>query len=407
MVLPFFRKSGSEPSAPPKQSGRKAGVAQAVDPYQVSALDFTGGDARGLAVAAGKIRVDEGSDIDHPAIEEAAILFANNSDDAAIVVLEAALDSGASSNETLWQMLFDLCRVTGDKDLFEQRGLLYATQFNRSPPIWNELAEKKPVKAQVRDAMPSVGLTGNLGAQAASQFEQVRKVALKAGKLKIDLARVRGIDEAGCTLLVGLLRDLRQAKVKVQIANARTMLPMVEGHVQPGRREGQSIWLIVLELLQVLQEQERFEEVALDYAITFEESPPSYETSAPSLGATTLSQKLTATSPTASDVSGELELVPLETEANNYTFEGTLSSAQAEAIRKLATYGAERSTVEVDASRLLRIDFVSAGNLFNVLTQFQTQGKHCVIRGLNAMVAALLRVMGVHHVAQMEEMPRT
>jgi anti-anti-sigma regulatory factor len=371
-------------------------------------MDFTGGDARGLAAAAGKIRINEGSDTDHPAIEEAAILFANNSDDAAIVVLEAALETGASSNETLWQMLFDLCRVTGDKDLFEQRGLLYATQFNRSPPIWNELTEKKPVKkAPVRDAMPSVGLTGNLGAQTAPQFEQVRKIAMKAGKLKIDLARVRGVDEAGCTLLVDLLRDMRQIKVKVQIANARTMLPMVEGHVQPGRKEGQSIWLIVLELLQVLQEQERFEEVALDYAITFEESPPSYETSAPSMGATSLSQKLTGTSLTASDMSGELELIPLETEANSYTFEGTLSGAQADPIRKLVTYGAERSTVEVDASRLSRIDFVSAGNLFNVLTQFQTQGKHCVIRGLNAMVAALLRVMGVHHVAQMEEMRRT
>ena len=394
MVIPFFRKGSDESAA--KTGDKKASVQ--ADPH-TSTLDFSGGDQRALAIAAGKIQVDELSDADHPAVEEAAILFANGSDEAAAVVLQSAIESNGASNETLWIMLFDLCRLTGRRELFEQHGVAYATQFSRSPPVWSELGAAAPQSKKPRgDATPSVGLTGTLNEQAGAQFDQISKIALKAGKLKIDLGRLRGADEAGCEKLVALLQSLRQARVKVRFANARNMLPMIEGHVQAGHREGRAIWLMMLELLQALEEQDRFEEIALDYAITFEESPPSYEAPAAVATATTTSGA-DATSPLSS---GGLELVPMESEIQNYAFEGELSSAQSEPIRKLAKFGSDRSTVEIDASRLQRMDFVSAGNLFNVLVQFQAGGKLCVIRGLNGMVAALLRVMGVHQVAQME-----
>jgi len=46
------------------------------------------------------------------------------------------------------------------------------------------------------------------------------------------------------------------------------------------------------------------------------------------------------------------------------------------------------------------MDFVSAGTLFNILATLQAQGKLVVLHKVNAMVAALLRVMGVDQVAQ-------
>ncbi len=392
LAIPFFRK-GPQPQE--QASGNKSGARSGKGDPSTSTLDFTQGDARALALAAGKIHVDELSDADHPAVEEAAILFANANDDAAAMVLEAALDEGGSANETLWNMLFDLYRLTGKREAFEQRGVAYAEQFGRSPPIWTDAddAAKAP-KPTSRDATPSVSLTGTLGAAVGPQFEQISKIATKAGKLRIDLGKLRGVDEAGCEVLIHGLQNLRRARVNVTLLNARNMLPMIEGHAVQGRREGQAIWLMVLELLQALADADRFEEVALDYAITFEESPPSYE--APPAEAAAKAKE----SPTASIPS--LELVPIEEEAANFVMEGELTSAQADAIRKLAKYGADRTTVEVDASRLKRMDFVTAGNLFNVLVQFQAQGKLCVFRGLNAMVAALLRVMGVHQVATME-----
>lgn len=392
MAIPFFRKG---PQVQEPSSGDRAGSRASKPDPSTSTLDFTQGDARALAQAAGKIHVDELSDADHPAVEEAAILFANASDDVAAAVLEAAIDGGAEGNDTLWNMLFDLYRVVGQREAFEQRGVAYAEQFGRSPPIWADEDTTPAAKPSSRDATPSVALTGTLGAAAKAQFDQISRIATKAGKLRIDLGKLRGADEAGCEVLVSGLKALRQARVQVTIVNARNMLPMIEGQAVQGQRQGQAIWLMVLELLQALAEVERFEEVALDYAITFEESPPSYEAPIAAPAPTMKNSEAVASAPA-------LELVPIEEEAASFVIEGDLTSAQSEVIRKLAKYGADRKLVEVDASRLRRMDFVTAGNLFNVLVQFQSQGKLCEIRGLNAMVAALLRVMGVHQVATME-----
>ncbi len=373
MVIPFFRKgSDALPASKPAD-------------LPAARFDFYADDAR--VPASGKIHVDEVSDAEDPAVEEAAILFANGSDAAALAVLCETIDGSGVGNETLWIMLFDLCRLTRRRDLFEQYGLAYARQFSRSPPAWSELGAA--TKLLVREVMPSISLEGTLDERAGAEFEQIGKVALKAGRLKIDLARLRGADAAGCAKLVVLLQGLRQARVAVRLANARNLLPMLEGHLRRGHREGQAVWLVTFELLQALAEQERFEALALDYAITFEESPPSYE--APVQRA-----------PAVALIDGTLGLAQPANATANYVFEGELTSARAEPIRMLTKYGAERGRIEIDALRLRRMDFVSAGNLFNVLVAFRSQGKPCVIRGLNGMVAALLRVMGVHRVAQME-----
>jgi anti-anti-sigma regulatory factor len=48
------------------------------------------------------------------------------------------------------------------------------------------------------------------------------------------------------------------------------------------------------------------------------------------------------------------------------------------------------------------MDFVSAGTLFNIVSQLHTQGRLVVLKGVNSMVAALMQVMGLHQVARIE-----
>ena len=73
--------------------------------------------------------------------------------------------------------------------------------------------------------------------------------------------------------------------------------------------------------------------------------------------------------------------------------------------RKLAVFASERTRIEIDASKMRRLEFVSAGGLFNQLAQFQAQGKLTIIRHPNALVAALMRVMGIDQIAQIEMKP--
>lgn len=82
-----------------------------------------------------------------------------------------------------------------------------------------------------------------------------------------------------------------------------------------------------------------------------------------------------------------------------FVFEGELTGAANETLKRLVAFAADRRTVKVDCKRLRRVDFVCAGTLFNILVTLQAQGKLVSLANVNAMVAGLLRVMSVDQVA--------
>ncbi len=387
MVLPFF---GKKPSPGSGDAGnRSAGTGRdgeakvpTPQPTELSTLDFTGGDAsHALARCAGLVEVQARDAGIGAVYEEAAVLYANGNVGDAEKVLDAVLqDTAASAGEGLWMMLLDLYRLTGQRQSFESRVLDYATRFERSPPPWEDLSAQR--ERARGDVAPLINLSGNLNGQARAQFQQIAIIGRKSASIRIDLTRLRSVDDEGCKLFFQLLQQLAADRVKVAVLNSKQLVNMLAGQVAPGRAENREIWLLLLEMLQYTGEQERFEELAVDYAITFEESPPSW---APKAQAA-----LTETSVGQSEART----------AGGYSLEGEITGSQAESIRKLAAFAAERQSVEVDCSQLRRIDFVSAGTLFNILATLQAQGKLVVLCKVNAMVAALLRVMGVDQVAQ-------
>lgn len=355
---------------------------------ETSTLDFTiaGGDLkRLLAQCADRVHVEEGVDEMAPPAEEAAILFANGSEDEARMVLEHALqttfDSDARFN--LWQMLLDLMRLTGHRERFENLSLAFATEFERSPPPWHDLSSRASGAGDT-PKIQTVNLSGHLGGQAAAQFAQLIQIAMRAGALRIDLTRLSGVDEAGAMLLLRAVRGLRRAKVRLALGGANHLVNVLSGQVASGRRTNQTLWLLLLEVLQFTDQQERFEELAVDYAMTFEESPPSWEPP----------ESLTA-SQTGAERSG------LEA-GRTYFLEGEIVGQGAERLRKIATFAADKTMVELDCSSLRRMDFVSAGTLFNVVSQLHNQGRLVVLVSVNSMVAALMQVMGLHQVARIE-----
>lgn len=389
MVLSFFGKKPAQ-TQPASAPGEKAAPApQQPEPAELSTLDFSVGDpTHVLANCAGQVEVQElasGSGIG-AAYEEAAVLYANGSMAEAEAVLNVVIDSQAvRAGEGLWMMLLDLYRLTGQRQRFETRVLDYATRFERSPPPWSDLSSAEDKSPRSRSA-PLVNLSGNLTGQAASQFEQIVVVGKKSGAIRIDLARLRSLDAGGCTLFRGALRDLAAERAKISLLNGAQLAEILAGQVKPGQADSRDMWLLLLELLQHLGDQERFENLAIDYAITFEESPPSWEARTEQLSVASASH----------EVAVDLEAAAA---ASEFSLEGELTSASVEKIRKLAQHAAPLQRVEVDCAQLRRIDFVSAGTLFNILATLQAQGKQVMLRNVNAMVAALLRVMGVDQVA--------
>lgn len=389
MALPFFGKknppaASSDRAAPGSGDAPKAPQAPRTE---LSALDFSRGDPnRALAQYAGQVEVQEVSAGIGALYEEAAVLYANGADAEAEKVLAAVLDDGGNTaGEGLWMMLLDLYRLTGQRQRFENKVVDYATRFERSPPPWEDLSAQG--ERRRGDAVPQVALSGALSAQTAAQFQQVGIIGRKSGAVRIDLARLRAADDAGCGLLRQLLVRLAADRVKVTLANGAGLADILAGRIEVGKAESRDTWLLLLELLQYTADCDRFEQLAIDYAVTFEESPPSWENKAPPQAPEA------AAGPVVSAEGGDCRL------------EGELGGASNEALRKLAALAAEHRSVAVDCSRLRRIDFVCAGTLFNILATLQAQGKLVELHNVNAMVGALLRVMSVDQVAQVTLRP--
>lgn len=322
------------------------------------------------------------------AYEEVAVLYANGNAREAESLLEAVLASEIQgAGEGLWMMLLDLYKLTGQRERFESKVLDYATRFERSPPPWVDLSSARATPRK-SDASSLVNLAGELTGQVAPQLKQMEVVGIKSGAIRIDLKRLRSVDETGCGLFIETLRKFTAERVKVSLLNCAQLISMLAGQVEPGKAEGRSGWLLMLELLQHSGEHARFEDMAVDYAVTFEESPPSWDPrlpTEPSVAAAT------------EDEGGHDE--------DKAVLEGELTSANNESIRKLAAFAADKQVIEVDCGQLRRLDFVSAGTLFNIVASLQVQGKLVCLQNVNAMVAALLRVMGVEQVAQVTLRP--
>jgi len=312
--------------------------------------------------------------------EEAAVLFANAQDDAVQAVLDEAVriyDSGRG--ERLWLMLFDLYRVRGKRTAFEALGIDFAKCFEKSPPVWRDRSAIQPVPKVA--AAGALLFGGELVADNSIAFEGIRQALAKNKRLRLDMSKVGTLDVGGCALLLSVLQQARKDKCQLELLGREALGSLVESKVESGRAEAEPCWLLLLELCQLQGRLEAFEDVAINYAITFEVSPPSWEAS-----------RVAAPEPVVSAVT----VGPGDELLDAYTLRDEIKSSR---FGDLAAYADTHEPVLIDCAALNRIDFISAGALLNVLTAVRRKGKQIIFRHPNHLVAELFGVVGLNAVA--------
>jgi anti-anti-sigma regulatory factor len=335
------------------------------------------------------IEVEEGGAEMPPAIEEAAVLFANGQTGEAHARLKKALESEDLGVWKLqvWLMMFDVLHHLGKKAEFDERSLEFVVKFERSAPVWVDAppAPKQNLALKTGGAA-TIALTGKLGAQSAAGLEQLRKAAERQPKLRLDFAKLQGIEAAGCKLLLETLRAFKTGKKEVWLTGEATLLKLLRDRAKAGDSSIDSdVWLLLLELYQMLGLQTEFEEAAVDYAVTFEVSPPSWEAPPPR--------------PTDAAMAMSQPVATLEAD-DAFHLSGEVAGQSDQLFADLGTYAAAANPVVLDFAAARRIDFVNAGRLLNSLEKLKAEGKGIVIRSAGEMIIALFAVMGIHKVAR-------
>jgi anti-anti-sigma regulatory factor len=335
------------------------------------------------------IEVEESGHEMPPAIEEAAVLFANGQTAEAHARVKKALDGedlGAWKLQ-VWLMMFDVLQHLGRKQEFEERALDFVVKLERSPPVWTDAPPAAKQNPSLRTGgAASVSLTGSLGAQSAGALEQLRKAAERQPKLRLDFGKLQGIEPAGCKLLHATLRFFKTAKKDIWLTGEATLIKLLRESARAGDQSvDQSTWLLLLDLYQMLGLQNEFEEAAVDYAVTYEVSPPSWEAPPPR----PKGEPMAESQPVATQVADDA-----------FHVSGEMTGSSDQLFADLCTYATAANPVVLDFATARRVDFVNAGRLLNVLEKLKAEGKQLVIRGAGEMIIALFAVMGIQKVAR-------
>jgi len=384
MVFSFFKKPPEKmvarPVAVPRSTPR---AEEPVPPPEVakasaSTLDFS---EFVFSESSPNIQLEEEIDPVDASAEEAAVLFANGQDEAVLSVLENAVRVHKSApSERLWLMLFDFYRLSGQKSAFETLEIEYARTFEKSPPGWRDKSKALPKSKEL--ATGSLLFRGNLTGENDTAFDAIERALEKNPKLRLDLSKVNHLDAAGCGRLLSQLQNARKAKRVLELLGRDIIGALVQERVESGRAEDSECWLLLLELCQLQGQHDAFEEVAINYAITFEVSPPSWEP-----------KRIAAPEP-------ETKLTPdsagNEVAFDAYAIRGDVKSSR---FADLSAHAEMHDPVIIDCSELVRMDFISAGALLNALTTVRRTGRQIVFRHPNHLVAELFGVVGLKSVA--------
>jgi anti-anti-sigma regulatory factor len=368
-----FSSGSSLPPVPTKAQSAESPMQQASN----DDLDFTGEDfdREFTESTVMGIDVDHGGDPVQADIEQVVVMFANGQDAPARALLEMLIRSySGAEGMRFWRLLFDLLQATGDRAAFEKLGVEFAETCETSPPTWRQEKPVAPASAPGPHVFVLQGVLTGDGAQPVAEL-----AALVGQKIdvRVDCGKLIGCDDDVAGALAESLCLARRTGVSVSLEKVSGFMERLNDRLVAGEATRATTWLLLLELLQRHGSQETFEERAVDYAVTFELSPPSWE-KLPSQR-TVPAHTLEEPHDEAHYFSGELK---------NYRFD-----------ELVAIFEAQQHTI-LDFSGVRRMDFYSAGQLVNRIAPFKAKGCDIVIRSPNHLVAELMAVVGLNKQAR-------
>ena len=349
--------------------------------------------ARPAARPAGRVGTEEYHSAPLPVAQEAAVLYAANHAAAAADLLRTEIkDAMGRNNKQAWLMLFDLHQIAANRGEFDALALLFTLKFEQSPPAWIERgaeADGDPRRAQSRERKDYYTLKPGPDGDLAADIAKFVAFAEEQATVRLDLGKVASISPSDANLLAGSLAKLRRAKLPMWFNNLESLQGVLRAAFnEKTPSEQKPYWTLLFETYILQGNTEAFEELALEYAVAYEMSPPNWEIYVNSVAAASAkAAPSTAREPAVAAPDAGFEL------------KGVLSAASANQMAELSAHAASRPEVVVDMAKVLRIEFGFTSALFDAVKAIQLAGKRVILTNLNEVNAALLEALGVNRYA--------
>jgi hypothetical protein len=357
-----------------------------------------------------------------PELDEAVIAFANadfTQCENALAQLTSVGGVRAQHAET-WLVLFDLYRATGQQQRFESLAMEYAHQFGWSAPQWYSLPKlvaeavaNEPVLATHSSHTDPMEVGWVCPAQL--DIEAVARLRSQTLQLPLpwvfDWSNLRSIDpEAGMQLSM-LFRLWSGQALEMRWVAGDKLFDVLAEAAPTGVRDADPVfWLTRLDALRLANRVDQFDEAAIDYCVTYEVSPPSWE-------AARCNVRISSANPNTrnpqmsriSEVSTSfLESTLLDQNAGvavemaHVELSGQLVGDIGETLRKLETGLASAPIVSVSCARLIRVDFIAAGDLLNWVLNQRNDNRAVHFVDAHRLLALFFGAMGINEHAKVQ-----
>lgn len=403
--------------APPmsKPSATPATMAGGLSPLAPLTLAPSPPAASPRPGAGAELAVEVSEVVHDPELDEAVIAFANADFDQceqALTRLTSVTGPRAQHAET-WLVLFDLFRAIGQQQRFESLAVEYAHQFGWSAPQWYSLPQL--VADAVADDAPRTGLSsgpaGEVGWSAPEVLDHDSLSRLRSQTLQMplpwvfDWSALKSIDAEAATQLSVLCRLWGAQALEMRWIGGDRLFGVLQEAAPTGVRDADpAFWLARLDALRLANRADQFDETAIDYCVTYEVSPPSWEPArcTVQIGGQ-IGGQATSTRAPAMSLVGDVSTSFLESglaeepgvELASVELSGQLVGDIHETLHRLTEQIGGAPMVSVSCARLIRVDFLAAGDLLNWVLSRRGENRTVQFTDAHRLVALFFTAMGI------------
>ncbi len=350
-----------------------------------------------------------------PELDEAVIAFANadfEQCEQSISGLTGLGGARAQHAET-WLVLFDLYRAIGQQHKFESLALDYAQQFGWSAPQWFSMP-KMVAEAAAEERPRTSRIDGQVGwvCPVHVDTDTVAKLASMAMQMPLpwvfDWSALKSIDTEAAARLSELFRSWIPQSIDMRWLGGEKLFQMLRDSSPASVRDvDPAYWQLRLDALRMANRPDQFDEAAIDYCVTYEVSPPSWEPAKCQVRVSGSGNSVSQSLSVVSDVSTSfLESGLLDdtgaTNVGTVELSGQLVGDISETLKKMDRQLGTASIVNVACGCLIRVDFIAAGDLLNWVLARRTENRSVHFIEAHRLVALFFGAMGINEHAKVK-----
>jgi len=350
-----------------------------------------------------------------PELDEAVIAFANADFDLCEQSLSRLTGVGGerAQHAETWLVRFDLYRAIGQQHKFESLALDYAQQFGWSAPQWYSLPKLVAEAASNEERPARSRIDGQVGwvCPAVLDADGVGRLSSQTLQMPLpwvfDWSALKHVDAEACARLSELFRSWIPQELDMRWLAGDRLFNLLHEAAPTGARDADpAYWQLRLDALRMANRADQFDEAAIDYCVTYEVSPPSWE-SARCQVRVSGSTPGSTTSPTSliSEVSTSFLESQITEDAHqvlsgHVDLSGQLVGDIGPLLKKMDLELGTASVISVSCARLIRVDFIAAGDLLNWVLARRNENRSVSFTDSHRLVALFFGAMGINEHAK-------